>query len=135
MSKVYIVTKGSYSDYRICQVFADRATADAFREQLAAANCYADADVEEYELRESGFTLTHSAGKVTKVGRDGAATLVHEWSFTDEDGEYEDQVSSSVAGSGTFLDPYEVFTRGDARKVPQAHSDAVAKLRAEVMGL
>lgn len=49
MTTIYIVTSGSYSDYSINEVFANKADA----ERYAATVAYDEGHVEEYELRES----------------------------------------------------------------------------------
>ena len=46
--KIYIVTRGEYSDYYIDRVFTDRAKAEEYREWCADAN-----DIEEYETDDN----------------------------------------------------------------------------------
>ena len=50
MSKVYIVTAGSYSDYHICAASLDKERAEILAEKYT--DSYDDAEVEEYELDE-----------------------------------------------------------------------------------
>lgn len=52
MSKVYVVTKGSYSDYRIVSVFSSQELADLFMQTYPPNSSSYDNynDVEEYEL-------------------------------------------------------------------------------------
>ena len=50
MSKVYIVTSGSYSDYHICAASLDKEHAELLAEKYT--DSYDDAEVEEYELDE-----------------------------------------------------------------------------------
>jgi hypothetical protein len=45
MTKVFVVTNGSYSDYRVVGIYSSRANAD-----LAATHFLDDVGVEEYEL-------------------------------------------------------------------------------------
>lgn len=136
MTKVYVVTTGSYSDYRICQVFNDEELAKKFADALDAADGYSDSNVEEYELRGTGFALPFSAVRVTRVSHDGtSATTIHDSMDADECGSDVGRAVTRVTGGGLPLESFEVRTYGDALKVPQAHSDAVAKLRSERMGL
>jgi hypothetical protein len=46
----YVVTRGSYSDYRICGVFLDKARAEAHADRLNADSRGDGADVEEWPL-------------------------------------------------------------------------------------
>ena len=50
MSKVYIVTSGSYSDYHICAASLDKKRAEILAEKYT--DSFDDATVEEYELDE-----------------------------------------------------------------------------------
>ena len=50
MSKVYIVTSGSYSDYHICAASLDKAHAKILAEKYT--DSYDEATIEEYELDE-----------------------------------------------------------------------------------
>lgn len=51
MSKIYIVTSGSYSDYHICSVFSTKKDANGFVGSFAKDK-YDNFRVEEYELDE-----------------------------------------------------------------------------------
>ena len=46
--KVYVVTAGAYSDYRIEKIFTDKAKAEEYKEWLPEAN-----DIEEYETEDN----------------------------------------------------------------------------------
>lgn len=46
--KVYVVTAGAYSDYRIKKIFIDKAKAEEYKEWLPDAN-----DIEEYETEDN----------------------------------------------------------------------------------
>ena len=50
----YVVTAGSYSDYRILNIFLDKEEAEKYRENYdkKSHGPYTDADVEEYEIQE-----------------------------------------------------------------------------------
>lgn len=45
--KVYVITKGSYSDYGICAVTTDRETAEKL--QIKYSDCWDSAGIEEYD--------------------------------------------------------------------------------------
>ncbi|MFB8071114.1 hypothetical protein [Streptomyces californicus] len=129
MSEIYVVSSGSYSDYRIVQIFGDEESAEAF-----AAKIY-DGDVTAHTLRGPDFKMPRWSGRTTVISATGDIVEAKERSENDESGFYEGQVLSRVAGGVLPLEPYEVHTHGEAARVPQAHADAVAKLRAEVLGL
>lgn len=132
---VYAVSHGTYSDYRIVQIFGDEDSAKKFADAMNAGDSYADADVEEYTLRGPDFRMPRWAGQTTVVDHAGEIMKTEGRTHTDEDGSYEGKVLTRVTGGRMALEPYEVYTHGEAARVPQAHSDAVAKLRAELMGL
>ena len=48
--KVYVITKGAYSDYHICGVSLDKNLADKIAERCS--DIYGDADVEVYDTEE-----------------------------------------------------------------------------------
>jgi hypothetical protein len=70
---VYVVTTGSYSDYSVRAIFADRELAELHRSQLSDAN-----EVEEFDLIETAPTqfLVHNMSNDTYRG-----TEPHEWSY------------------------------------------------------
>ncbi|OSC76513.1 hypothetical protein B5180_01790 [Streptomyces sp. BF-3] len=129
MSTVYAVSRGSYSDYRVVQIFGDEESAKEF-----AGKIY-DGNVEAYTLCGPDFKMPRWSGRTTIVSHTGDVIETGERSENNEDGSYEGQVQTRVSGGRLPLEPYEVYTHGEAERVPQAHADAVAKLRAEVMGL
>lgn len=45
--KVYVITKGDYSDYGICAVATDRETAEKL--QIKYSDCWDGAEIEEYD--------------------------------------------------------------------------------------
>ncbi len=53
--KIYIVTKGEYSDYRICGVFDNKELAEKFAEKLS--NKLEKARIEEWELNPAEYEL------------------------------------------------------------------------------
>lgn len=67
MKSVFVVTSGSYSDYRIEAVFSSRLLADGF------ASCFADCQVTEWELDAEQYKIRPD-GKIlfsVNMGRDG----------------------------------------------------------------
>lgn len=54
--KVYIVTKGAYSDYQIVKVFLEYAKAEKYIE-LNKNNSLYDWDVEEYDTYDDNFLM------------------------------------------------------------------------------
>lgn len=135
MTDVYVVTTGHYSDYTIVQVFADEPSADKYAELLNAQSPYTHADVGAYTLRGPDFQMPYWAGHTTTINHSGEITKFEQRSHPDEAGSHLNEAKTRVTGGRLPLEPHEVYTQGDATRVPQAHSDAVAKLRAEVMGL
>ena len=59
MDKVYVVTSGEYSDYRIVKIFTDKAKAEKYAELYQKTDCWADnTQVEEYEIYDDCFEVT-----------------------------------------------------------------------------
>lgn len=50
--KIYVVTKGIYSEYHICRVFLDKDKAEEYRKSISDSSYGGKADVEEYEVDE-----------------------------------------------------------------------------------
>ena len=46
--KVYVVTKGEYSDYHICRVFLDKEEAEKYKESISDESYNGQADIEEF---------------------------------------------------------------------------------------
>jgi hypothetical protein len=119
----------------VVQVFSDEAAAHRLKDRLNT-DPYAHADVDEYVLQGADYELGHTMIRVSKVSRlSGDVTAEEDRVYTDECGGDEGRVTTRITGGSMPLEPFEVRTCGDAKKVPQAHSDAVAKKRAEVLGL
>lgn len=72
--KVYLVSRGSYSDYSVQAIFTDPALAEAHRHEVDEAN-----DIEEYELLDEAPTrlTVYSMANNTYQGRG----VDHEWSY------------------------------------------------------
>lgn len=135
MSTVHVVTTGDYSDYRISGLFENKATAERIRDQLNADSPYAHADVEEFQLNGPDFVAGRSMTLWTYVSGTGDVYSTDERSDLDILGACTGKCTTQLVRPRTAPDSYTVHTHGDAHRVPQAHADAVAKLRAELMGL
>lgn len=135
MSTVYVVTRGEYSDYRIVQVFGDEESAKAYSDKLNVADPYAHADVEEFPVRGSDFQMPMWAAQVTTINHEGGTSGTANDSHMDEAGDNVGRCETRVTGGRMSLGATTVRTHGDATRVPAAHADAVAKVRAELMGL
>ena len=81
MAKVYVVTKGDYSDYRIVAIFSDREVAAT----VAAAHTttYDEVRVEEFELDiinpEIGFDYMFSSYDKPIMGKDSQVRVCTEF--------------------------------------------------------
>lgn len=68
--KVYVITKGAYSDYHICAVAATKEIAEKLR-KIYSDDSWADARIEEYDLNEAKddvrvfYDVTFADGKVS----------------------------------------------------------------------
>ncbi|MYW28217.1 hypothetical protein [Streptomyces sp. SID2119] len=134
----YVVTAGEYSDYRIKGVFFDEDSARRYADSLSDS----DVEVEAYPARGPEFV----AGRDIHIGtRVDAKTgeILREYSSAnardakEQDGQCATHIYSSSRNYGEVLE-YTVSTTADVTQEERArksHSERVAKLRAEVMGL
>ena len=74
--KVYIVTSGAYSDYRIDAVFTDDKTAKVFADKI-------DGEVEIWEISSSNLIdkITHDKIFCVRMNKEGNTDLVMEEDF------------------------------------------------------
>lgn len=85
-NKVYVITRGSYSDYHICAVTLDPERAKNLKRLFSG---YDEANIEEYPLDEKvetrvyGVTLQRESGKHIK-------TKLDDYGFYDDGGVEED---------------------------------------------
>lgn len=69
--KVYVITKGAYSDYHICAVAATKEIAEKLQKIYSDEYSRADARIEEYDLNEAKddvrvfYDVTFANGKVS----------------------------------------------------------------------
>lgn len=135
MSKVYVVTTGWYSDYTIREVFSDEATARKLVDALNAESAYARAEVEEYDVLSAEFQPLRVEFRCTDVSPSGEVSEPYISSKVETRDTFKGRANTTVSEPNRMSRSWRVGTNGPADVVPQAHSDAVAKLRAELMGL
>ena len=68
MAKVFVVTDGCYSDYRICAAFSTHEAAQKYKEAL----CGYDGRVEEYDLDEY---MEFTVDAWVEMDKEGAASV------------------------------------------------------------
>ncbi|GAA0641584.1 hypothetical protein GCM10009548_02270 [Streptomyces malaysiensis subsp. malaysiensis] len=137
---VYVVTSGSYSDYRIRGVFLDELRARKYVDELRGSS--SDVRVEEHPARGPEFVAGRDLWLWTRIdARTG--DIKREWSSesardaSEHDGQCSTQVYSSSLATGRVYE-FTVTTRADfthAERARKSHAERVAKKRAEVMGL
>jgi len=132
-AKAYVVTSGSYSDYQIHKVFGSKAAAERCVAILQREQSYSDAEIEEYDLCGDDWKPGKFMSRTSYVNLQGAVTGEEQRVSSDVRDEYKGRSTSRVDEHAEWS--RRVYTYGDAERVPQAHADAVAKLRAELMGL
>lgn len=133
MAKIFIVTEGAYSDYRILQVFIDEDAANRFAARVNnGEDRYDSAYVEAYELRDAGWDPIQYEFRRSEVDYCGDSQLIYRTDGIDTEDEYGGRVSTKTHRSAVG---WTITTSGPADAVPQAHSDAVARKRADIMGI
>lgn len=135
MKRAYLVTSGAYSDYAVHQVFSHKRAAERFRDRInnGKSSSYDAARVETFRVRDREWEPTQWMGRTTVVSSvDGEVLETSERSHLDPDGSY---TGKSQTTARKLVGKWEIYTHGDGERVPQAHSDAVAAKRAEVLGL
>lgn len=140
--KIYVITKGCYSDYGICAVTTDKAKAEELR--LFFSDKYDDANIEEYEDGQTGLS-------------DKSLNVVHPFVVTGQRRNLEQNkdLISSVRQYTKILYPGEMFETEmsyriaddrsdwldlfvlapDAEHAKKIWYDTWAKLNAEILGL
>lgn len=132
---IFIVTQGSYSDYRIRALFEDEESAQAYADSLSRRSKYLSDEVavEYWDVMAPGSLPTILEFRNTVIDTVTGDVVSTETSTLDA----YDEEDRGKAETSVRRDFKEVFVRthGDSSRVPQTHSDAVAKLRAEIIGL
>ncbi|MET9425624.1 hypothetical protein ABZY06_33805 [Streptomyces sp. NPDC006540] len=134
MANAYVVTQGSYSDYRIVKVFSDEGAANRLAESLNRQGGYGDdAEVEVHEMGDADWSPGQYMMREAHLAIISGDVLDRfERTRIDVTGEYAGHTNSDVQ---LRMGYWRVWTSGDAERVPQAHADAVARKRAEIIGL
>lgn len=136
--KVWLIEQGSYSDYRILAVVDSVETAQACVEAGFGEEYTEHEILTEVPVRINGascWTDIAANGDVKGIGGYAPGELQVNQTFDHGLGKelYPHRPSTTVRPWG---DVKRVQTRGrDVDAVQKAHADAVAKVRAEVMGL
>lgn len=135
----YLVTVGEYSDYRVLASFGtDRAAAEDFVNDHNARSDWSKATIEAKPVRPAGWRGEAVARAYTWV--DSETGDVGEWGspYSETTEYYDAPTRPTVSRYERRKGPRTgvvVSTFGRPEHVKQAHSDAVAKLRAEIIGL
>ena len=126
MAKVYVITKGCYSDYRIEGVASTKSLAEKMA--YLFSDRYEEADIEEYEL-DSFNGMSNGGEKTWHVNSDFRNNKLY------VTGPYPSE------GTETYVTAYDLYhletdvvaeTKEDAIKIA---NDRFAKKRAEMIGL
>lgn len=114
---LYAITKGEYSDYRICALTANKAKAE--RLSVLYSDSYDDARIEEYEDGEG-----EDVRVLWRCGEDGSNPELFKYDRTE--GVYED----------IFGDPYAIYVFAkDASHAEKKAHDMLSEYRAKKAGL
>lgn len=132
-AKAYVVVSGSYSDYQIHKIFGSKPAAEKLVTPMQREQSYSDAEIEEHDLCGDDWKPGMFMGRTSYVNLQGEVTGEEQRTSSDVRDEYKGRSTSRVDEHAKWS--RRVYTYGDAERVPQAHADAVAKLRAELMGL
>jgi hypothetical protein len=138
MSKVYVVTRGDYSDYTIRAVFLDKTLADEFAEKDGQR--YDEADVEEWDVfdeipaRESWLRMEHILPFTEQECRTDERTWV-EWAHEPHlSKDLEHHVLAGAPFRGKKEHYFSVAGRDHAR-VRKVFADHLAQMHAHQQGL
>ena len=132
---VHLVTTGAYSDYTVRAAFLEEAAAQAYADSLNRRARYGsdEAQVETYPLLPAGAMPV--VFEIRETGINAAdGSIVDEVSNTYSPMDDESRGQSHTTRARDMIE-IRLRTQGDAACVPQAHSDAVAQARAEIIGL
>lgn len=126
LMKVYIITKGEYSDYHICAVATDKEKAEALREKFS--DHYDNAEIEEYDTDDYGEILRYKSLYFCAYYNNSDDIVVERnqcWDYPFND--Y--KVRETKYGLMVYVnaDDYEMALK--------KASDKFAQYRAEVLGL
>lgn len=123
--KVYVITKGDYSDYHICAVTLDKDKAEQLREKFSKGY-YNEADIEEYDTEETEEIIKHNLYFADYNER------THEVRVAERDFEYREDCGKVFTMRNGLYAYIFADSKEEALKIA---SDKFAKYRAEKMGL
>ena len=143
-AKVWLVTTGEYSDYRVVSAFTTEELANSYAEHYPGSYGRGHAEVEEYDLCSELPALNQWTTLTTYVRADGSihdqgASDVVEWHWADEKPSLpaRAQVNAYNGGYIWSMEPagrplVGVTTEGtDHERVRKVHCEALAMTRAE----
>lgn len=121
--KVYVITRGSYSDYHICAVAVDKQHAEQLRKLFS--NRYEDADIEEYDTDEVQTLVNGGARYAVQFNKNGNVSDIRE--------DIDDYVGCCyLRHSGEFVVTVDAYTEEAAIKIA---AEKRAQYLAEKLGL
>lgn len=144
--KIYVITKGDYSDYHICAVATEKQKAELLQ-KLYSENCYGgEAEIEEYDTSNNGImdnltetTECYCISFDAKYKIEDIEVVNYEYISTWAN-ETEGRKLNEIMADGWF--PYAgnakyiIFILADSEeKAKKIACDAMAKYRAEKLGL
>lgn len=89
LQAVFLVTRGDYSDYRVCAVFTEKSLAEKYIDSFKV-NSYEEFRIENYQLNPFSFELKNDYKPFfLRMKRDGECTEIYvkdsSYGFEDED--------------------------------------------------
>lgn len=123
--KVYVITKGEYSDYHICAVATDKEKAEEIRKKYSQP--WEAAEIEEYDTEETEM-LMYKNLYVCIYYKKSKSIIVNETSF-----EYPPSIEFMVKDSTSQLSTH--VNADDKVHAFKIASDRFAKYLAEKQGL
>lgn len=146
MDKVWIVTKGEYSDYRIVRMFSDKGAAERYAKTFSRTQYGEDASVEEWDVdrdfdpqRIYWRVVTYSGGHVY-AGRDGTGISAHRQEDLPEDVVLNLVADDNARHQWTRMRPgyqqWSVWVQAEEEaKALKIGSDLFAQYKAEKAGI
>lgn len=121
--KVYVITRGSYSDYHICAVAVDKQHAERLRKLFS--NRHEKADIEEYDTDDVQTLATGGARYEVRFDKNGNVSYIHEY--------MDDYVGCRyLRHNGEFVVIVDAYTEEAAIKIA---AEKRAQYLAEKLGL
>lgn len=129
MADVFLVSTGWYEDYTILDVFDSRPAAEKYLTQLGSDD---HPEVSRMTVRSAGYEIPMWMGRCTKLHPLSGQVVgsVPDRTHPQPDPRMRETNSQTWTRKGVW----EVYTNGDATKVPEVHAEAVAAKQAEIQG-